>query len=87
MYVLCHFRFIFPQILIVITAGIAVILGKLHNTFFKCSCIRMYELYVALEILLFIPAVSIGEQNILCSSRFLFDALDNPTAFCTFQGW
>ena len=42
--------------------------------------------FVAIECLLFIPAVSVGRWNILCSSKFLFDALDNPTTFCTLQG-
>ena len=37
--------------------------------------------YVAVECLLFIPAVSVGRWNILCSSKFLFDALDKLQPF------
>ena len=38
------------------------------------------------DITTLISTISVGEQNILCSRKFLFDAVDNPTAFCTVQG-
>ena len=30
--------------------------------------------------------VSVGRWNILCSNKFLYDAINNPTSFCTVQG-
>ena len=38
------------------------------------------------DITTLISTISVGEQNILCSRKFLFDAIDNPTALCTVQG-
>ena len=38
------------------------------------------------DVLYLISVFSIGRSNILCSSKFVVDALDNPAMFCTVQG-
>ena len=48
-----------------------------------------FQIYhVLIDIIILISTVSgvVGNWDVLCSRKFLFDALDNPTPFCTVQG-
>ena len=46
-----------------------------------CNCSVFFA-----DVLYLISVFSIGRSNILCSSKFVVDALDNPATFCTVQG-
>ena len=58
---------------------------------YMCVCVIFmlaseYAIVLITDSLEFLSTVSVGRWNILCSSKFLFDSLDNPTTFCTVQG-
>ena len=84
---MCQFRFHFPQVLVVMNAGIVIILSKLFNHVIYLLP-NNYRIHCFIDSLMFSITLSviIGRQNIICSRKFLFDAIDDPTVFCTVQG-
>ena len=84
-----HFRFHFPQILVPINAGILSIVRKFLNGTGNLSItLTNFVVFLYIDIVILISTVSgaVGRWDVLCSKKFLFDALDNPTPFCTVQG-
>ena len=54
----------------------------------SCQLANMQFFCAFADVLLLISVViiSVSRWNILCSSKLVIDALDNPTVFCTVQG-
>ena len=67
-----------------LNAGITIITSRFLNI--SCSPDAKLCIITFAGITGLISTLSAGEQNILCSRKFLFDAIDNPTAICTVQG-